>query len=45
MTFRYLNKIRIGNDKRKQNSTGRCLLDIQRFEFAIRLGEDFLIRK
>ena len=52
MTFRYVNKIRLGDDFqiRKQNLTWRCLLDMIRLgdDFQnkkIRLGDEFQIRK
>ena len=56
MSFRYVNKIRIGEDFqiRKQNSPWRGLLDTQtkfdlkitfRYVNKIRLGEDFQICK
>ena len=56
MTFRYVNKIRLGDDFqiRKQNLTWRCLLDMKtkfdqemtfRYVNKIRLGDAFQIRK
>ena len=56
MTFRYVNKIRLGDDFqiRKQNLTWRCLLDMKtkfdqvmtfRYVNKIRLGDVFQIRK
>ena len=56
MTFRYVNKIQLGNDFqiRPENSTLRCLLDTKtkfdqemtfRYVNKIQLGDDFQIRK
>ena len=50
MTFRYVNKIRLGDDFqiRKQNSTWETKFDLEmtfRYVNKIRLGDDFQIRK